>query len=465
MDMREVVFYENNVARVRTRKFRPKKLLYMHAGGDMKKNIMIAILSGLILYAPAQSATYNQQLKQNREMVKSQYSSDIEKKQAILKKMRVFMNEINGRLAKDSTVRVDPPIDIATVTDIQKIDHFHSPQKAQERVFAYIIDDVQSRSDAGSSAKPIGSIKYGERVEVLVQSADMETIQGKTRPWFMVRRDNGDEGWVFGGYLQKKQPAVREGASAKKADKEAEVSIPEVKPLSKETPKSVSAEKFYAYISSDDVRYRSEGTTAAPVLGKLSFGEKVEVLEQSRLKDTIQGKTRPWFLVRRDSGDEGWVFGGYLQKKKPERADESVTAESTAPPSGSASEFMVPTAGKRSSAFGYRVHPVTKKSSSFHSGIDIQAPKGTNVNATADGVVKTASFNKNGYGNLIILEHEKELASYYGHLEKILVREGQRVKKGELLGTVDSTGMSTGNHLHFEIRRGGSALDPDGFLR
>jgi murein DD-endopeptidase MepM/ murein hydrolase activator NlpD len=166
--------------------------------------------------------------------------------------------------------------------------------------------------------------------------------------------------------------------------------------------------------------------------------------------------------VRRSDGSEGWVFGGFLQKREPAAGQKD---DGQPPAAAGTREFSVPTTGKVTSKFGYRVHPVTKKTQSFHSGIDIFAPKGTKVNATADGVVKTAGFNKSGYGNLIILEHEKELSSYYAHLEKILVKPGQRVRKGELIGTVDSTGMSTGNHLHFEIRRGGKAMDPEEFMR
>ncbi len=128
--------------------------------------------------------------------------------------------------------------------------------------------------------------------------------------------------------------------------------------------------------------------------------------------------------VKRSDGSHGWIFGGFLQKKAPELSGAARDAEP------GSREFAVPTTGKVSSKFGYRVHPVTKKSQSFHSGIDIFAPKGTKVNATADGVVKTASYNNNGYGNLVILEHEKELSSYYAHLEKILVTPGPAREEG-----------------------------------
>jgi len=87
------------------------------------------------------------------------------------------------------------------------------------------------------------------------------------------------------------------------------------------------------------------------------------------------------------------------------------------------------------------------------------------VKATAGGVVVRAEFNRNGYGNLVVVKHENDVSSYYGHLQTILVKNGQAVERGQVLGKVDSTGMSTGPHLHFEIRKGDTAMNPDDYLR
>ncbi len=407
--------------------------------------ILFALLALSIQSASAQEF-YNRQLKDNRDMVKQQYASDIEKKEAILRKMREFIGEINGRLKQGSSTKIDVPIDIEAVSDIKATDQIHTSKKVPPREFAYLLDDVAYRAEADVRAAALGKAAFGEKVELLLQSEEMDTVDGVRGPWLLVRRAGGEEGWVFSAYLAREKPAGRPVREAR----------PEI---GKKT-----AEAFYAYVADSDVRMRDAGSSAGSVIGKFDFAERVEVLEQSREMETIGGKKRPWFRVRRSNGAEGWIFGGFLQKKAPEAAS---GRKEEGPPVTAAGtrEFAVPTTGKVSSKFGYRVHPVTKKTQSFHSGIDIFAPRGTKVIATADGVVKTAAYNNNGYGNLIILEHEKELSSYYAHLEKILVAPGQRVKKGDLIGTVDSTGMSTGNHLHFEVRRGGKAMDPDEFLR
>ncbi len=116
-----------------------------------------------------------------------------------------------------------------------------------------------------------------------------------------------------------------------------------------------------------------------------------------------------------------------------------------------------------SRGFGYRLHPVHKVRK-FHSGQDFPAPAGTPVGAAADGTVKTGQ-DPNGYGNYVKITHQNGFVTLYGHLLSFNVRKGQIVKKGDCIGFVGSTGTSTGNHLHFEIRKDGQYLDPMKFLR
>lgn len=102
-----------------------------------------------------------------------------------------------------------------------------------------------------------------------------------------------------------------------------------------------------------------------------------------------------------------------------------------------------------SSKFGYRIHPISK-TLKFHSGVDIPAPKNTDVLASDDGIVIYAN-NANGYGNLVKIEHFDGKITVYAHNNSILVKEGDIVKKGQVISKVGSTGNSTGNHLHFEV--------------
>jgi murein DD-endopeptidase MepM/ murein hydrolase activator NlpD len=111
-----------------------------------------------------------------------------------------------------------------------------------------------------------------------------------------------------------------------------------------------------------------------------------------------------------------------------------------------------------SSPYGPRIHPIYKVKK-FHTGIDIDAPSGASIIAANSGRVILAGWN-GGYGNCIIIDHGGGLATLYGHQSKLLVSEGDYVKKGDTIGKVGSTGLSTGPHLHFEVRTGGATTDP-----
>ncbi len=114
--------------------------------------------------------------------------------------------------------------------------------------------------------------------------------------------------------------------------------------------------------------------------------------------------------------------------------------------------------------FGPRRHPVTGERK-FHNGIDYRAATGTPIYATADGAVEYSGFHKkSGYGNLIIINHNFGFKSYYGHLKKNLVRSGRLVKKGQLIGYSGNSGISTGPHLHYEVRYLFKPLNPAPFL-
>ena len=117
------------------------------------------------------------------------------------------------------------------------------------------------------------------------------------------------------------------------------------------------------------------------------------------------------------------------------------------------------------SYFGYRIHP-TLNSKELHRGIDMKAAMNTEVYATADGIVEWAGFHKkSGFGNLIILEHNYGFKSYFGHLNKIVIESGKFVKKGDLIAYTGNSGMSSGPHLHYEIRFIQRAINPLEFVR
>ncbi len=126
------------------------------------------------------------------------------------------------------------------------------------------------------------------------------------------------------------------------------------------------------------------------------------------------------------------------------------------PPKSSTGIFKQPTSGRRTDYFGAR--------GGSHKGIDIAAPAGTPIYAADGGVVKLAGWSGN-YGNLVIIDHENGFQTYYGHNSKLYVSAGERVYQGQLIAGMGTTGDSTGNHCHFEVRINGVPVNPDKYLR
>lgn len=99
-----------------------------------------------------------------------------------------------------------------------------------------------------------------------------------------------------------------------------------------------------------------------------------------------------------------------------------------------------------------------------HLGLDLAAPRGTPIFAAHGGLVIYAGSGFRGYGRFVIVEYGNDWATFYGHLDRILIKQGQTLKKGQLIGKMGRTGRATGTHLHFELRRERKALDPIAFL-
>lgn len=112
--------------------------------------------------------------------------------------------------------------------------------------------------------------------------------------------------------------------------------------------------------------------------------------------------------------------------------------------------------------FGWRTHPIYK-TQEFHPGMDFPAAEGVPVYATGDGVVESSDANMQGYGNHVVINHGYSYQTLYGHLSKINVRAGQKVKRGQLIGLVGSTGLSTAPHLHYEVIKNGQKVNPINF--
>lgn len=122
-----------------------------------------------------------------------------------------------------------------------------------------------------------------------------------------------------------------------------------------------------------------------------------------------------------------------------------------------------PVKGRVTSSYGMRWHPIFRKRL-FHTGIDIVAATGTPIRAAAAGTVSFAG-EMDGYGLVVELEHGYGLETLYGHCSRLLVRPGQKVQKGDVIALVGNTGLSTGPHLHYEVKRGGRPVNPREYLK
>jgi murein DD-endopeptidase MepM/ murein hydrolase activator NlpD len=123
-----------------------------------------------------------------------------------------------------------------------------------------------------------------------------------------------------------------------------------------------------------------------------------------------------------------------------------------------ATPSLLPIHGSLSSSFGYRFHPLDGRYR-LHAGVDIAADPGTPVHAPADGFVIFSGL-KEGYGKVVVIDHGYGIRTLFAHNSKLFINSGVRVKRGEMISEVGSTGHSTGPHLHYEIRKNGVPINP-----
>jgi len=186
-----------------------------------------------------------------------------------------------------------------------------------------------------------------------------------------------------------------------------------------------------------------------------------ELNERSELIEQIMGSIG--IELSKDTPEDNKNSGGpYIrdvegnQDELLYRADKYLTAIKNLP-------FGRPVMASISSRFGKRIDPVNGKAG-YHTGIDFRADRGDKVHATADGIVKKA-FKNGGYGNFVLLDHGNGYTTSFAHLDRILVKKGERVERGQVIGLVGNTGRSTGSHLHYEICLDKKPINPYQFMK
>ncbi len=217
--------------------------------------------------------------------------------------------------------------------------------------------------------------------------------------------------------------------------------------------------KMYAILEGDEEKmYVSDFKQAEEVISKLkeknsSNKESISILEKYETE------------CKEFSSVEDCVNKMYKEVKPVKVASTKSSATTTSKSTQSSSsksanigiDFITPTTGTITSRFGVR-------SRDNHKGIDIGAPKGTPIKAAASGTVVHSGNKNDGYGNYIILSHGNGVQTYYAHCSQLLVSKGENVKQGQVIAKVGSTGISTGNHLHFEVRINGVAQNPQNYV-
>ncbi len=179
------------------------------------------------------------------------------------------------------------------------------------------------------------------------------------------------------------------------------------------------------------------------LIALLHLSVSAQEINSSNRKSQIEQCTKPIYSIT-----EFWKIADSLQLIIDELSDYPVI-------------FPIKKVQHISSGFGMRKHPCYKKRR-FHTGIDIPQVKGTPVYATGNGIVIAIGYDS-GYGNYIEIQHVGGFRSFYAHLSRILVNVGERVNITQRIACVGSTGIATGNHLHYEVRKGKRYLNPTGW--
>jgi murein DD-endopeptidase MepM/ murein hydrolase activator NlpD len=187
-------------------------------------------------------------------------------------------------------------------------------------------------------------------------------------------------------------------------------------------------------------------------IGSIGADDMFDIVVEHRRAETGESETGRLLYagLQRASGREvrmmQWTVGGQTQWFEASGVG------------GRTAGLQQPVPGRITSGYGYRTHPILGYRR-FHRGLDIGAGHGTPILATTDGQVTRAGWG-GGYGNVVELRHPGGLATRYGHMSRIAVAGGQRVRQGQVIGYVGSTGLSTGPHLHYEMFRNGQLIDP-----
>ncbi len=293
------------------------------------------------------------------------------------------------------------------------------------------------------SGYPLGSLTMNEEVLVTRYSDNQDYVDGNYARWAYVQTQGSygyaQEGWVFSSYLSENK--IIPGQQGPQDD-----------------PNHILSGSS-KYVKARLLHIRDEPSKNGIIIGTTKHGNQVSILERKKAMISIAGMRSIWVKIQSDN-TTGWVFGAFLSTNANSYVANDYIDKPFQNPLGDGN-------GRVTSPFGRRLHPVSKRPS-MHIGIDLAAYQGHPIYAVGDGKIYTLrNTGRLGYGKYIVIQHDNELYTLYGHQLKHNVRSGQRVKAGDIIGYVGNTGTSTGPHLHFEVRsspNSSTALDPANFF-
>jgi len=344
-----------------------------------------------------------------------------ELKHEIRAQYKKIFKSIRGNVPRSNLA---PPIDIKNTKKIIK--HNTVPGKRElKQTFAYVREKYQLRIGLSTTSRRLSWVYKNEKIEVKLMIRK-RTTSVKNYTWYLIANEKGEEGFIPNVLLSKRP--------VKKNDKIKRIKV-----------------KVMFVNAYSGLNMRTKPNSYARKVVLIPNKSKIRVLSRSNRKEKISKYNDHWYKVQYYN-DKGWVYGAFLNKKVK---TEVIIADG---------KYTIPIKGRISSNFGYRIDPLTKRRGSFHTGMDIVAPKGSPIKAAQGGVIYFSKWG-GGYGKLTIIQHKNNFFTYYAHQSRIRVRKGQKVKKGTRIGDVGTTGRSTGPHLHFEVRRGKAAVNPNKFMR
>lgn len=313
------------------------------------------------------------------------------------------------------------------------------------RTLAVNADVLNVRESPSMQSDTVGTLRYGDEVEVLEYSANEEYIDGNYAKWARVRL-RYLEGWVFSHYLVDPKEIVRRDDDRRDSGNDP-----------RDDYKNLRAGET-RYVKSDILRVRDAPSSEGTVLFSVPSRQEVKILSVNDEVSTIGGNKSKWVEIKYEDY-EGWVFGHFL----------SVSSEAAMQGDDIDKMFIFPFNNPDvpiTSDYGWRMLSGRKN---LHTGIDLGASCQTPILAAADGEVMLVKEDPRnctscGYGNYIILKHRNGYRTIYAHLTKIKVEMNQVMTAGQVIGTVGNTGHSFGCHLHFEVRAGEEHVDPKTYI-